>query len=84
MYGVQRLTNDLTSKSSVELFNYYSINGITAWLSFFFFFLLKAFKAQLFKLKYLGMSVTERKKILCLCFGSIRTHKICQEICMGR
>lgn len=36
MYGVQRLTNDLTSKSSMELFNYYSIKGITSWLFFFF------------------------------------------------
>lgn len=68
MYGIQRLTNDLTSKSSMELFNYYSIKGITSWL---FVFSLEAFTAQLFKLKYLWMPMTERKKILSLCFGSI-------------
>lgn len=68
--GVQRWTNDLTSKSSVELYNYYSIKGITSWL-FVFFFPLEAFTDQLFKLKYLWMPMTERKKILSLCFGSI-------------
>lgn len=35
VYSVQRFTDDLSGKSSMELFNYYSINGITAWLFFF-------------------------------------------------